>query len=257
MDLASLRPVFAAELIKLRTVRSSVWTLGSTIVVGAGFGYLLGLAWRSGADEIDDFDPLFPTFYGIAFAQFAVVVFGVLAISGEYSSGTIRSSLTAVPRRGVLYTGKLLAVALPVLAVSVITVLVTFAAAHTALGDLGVPIGEGDAPGAAVGACLYLVLICLFAMGVATMLRSAAATLGILMPVFFLGSQGLGNVPKVKTVAQYLPDQAGMLIMHLVGPQHDERWTRDYGPWTGLAIMALWTAAALLGGYLVMRRRDA
>ena len=61
----------------------------------------------------------------------------------------------------------------------------------------------------------------------------------------------------MKAVAQYLPDQAGMVIMHIVGDGDDPRFARPYGPWTGLGIMALWTVAALLGGYLAVRRRDA
>ncbi|MEO3863011.1 hypothetical protein [Acrocarpospora sp. B8E8] len=92
---------------------------------------------------------------------------------------------------------------------------------------------------------------------VATMLRSPTRSLGILLPLLFLGSQGLGNVPGVKAFTQYLPDQAGMLIMHIVGPQDDPRRARDYGPWTGVGILALWAIAALLGGHQVLHRRDA
>jgi hypothetical protein len=104
---------------------------------------------------------------------------------------------------------------------------------------------------------LYLPLICTFSIGVTATLRSTARSLGILLPLLLLGSQGLGNVPKLKTVTQYLPDQAGMLILHLAGPASKPNFGRDYGPWTGLGILAAWTATALLGGYLVLRRRDA
>jgi hypothetical protein len=79
----------------------------------------------------------------------------------------------------------------------------------------------------------------------------------VLLPLLFLGSQGLGNVPRVKAVAQYLPDQAGMVVMHITGPAGDARFGRPYGAWPGLGIMALWTAAALLAGYVALRRRDA
>ncbi|WP_326691509.1 MULTISPECIES: hypothetical protein [unclassified Streptomyces] len=64
-------------------------------------------------------------------------------------------------------------------------------------------------------------------------------------------------MPALKTVPQYLPDQAGMVLMHLVGPQDDPRFSHDYGPGGALAILSAWTAAALLGGYLALRRRDA
>ncbi|MFC0531989.1 hypothetical protein [Phytohabitans kaempferiae] len=69
--------------------------------------------------------------------------------------------------------------------------------------------------------------------------------------------KGLGNIPAIRSVTQYLPDQTGWVIMHLAGPQDDPRWARDYGPCTGLGLLALWMAASLLGGWLVLRRRDA
>jgi ABC-2 type transport system permease protein len=110
---------------------------------------------------------------------------------------------------------------------------------------------------AAFGACLYLTLICAFAMGTAATLRSSARALSILIPLLFLGSQGLGNVPKIKTFTQYLPDQAGMVIMHLAGAPGGSRFGRPYGPWAGLGILTLWAAGALVCGYLVLARADA
>jgi ABC-2 type transport system permease protein len=109
---------------------------------------------------------------------------------------------------------------------------------------------------ATLGEILYLTLLCAFAMGVAAMLRSSALSLGILIPLLFLGSQGLANVPYIKTIAQYLPDQAGTVMTQVV-TMTDPRFSRDYGPWTALAILVTWTAAALLGGYLTLRSRDA
>jgi ABC-type transport system involved in multi-copper enzyme maturation permease subunit len=233
-----------------------------TFVVSVGLGCLVGLTFRNTfaglpREQRDNFDPLFATFYSLTLGQLALVVFGILVVSTEYTSGTIRASLLAMPRRGLFYGCKVLAGALPVIGVSLITVLVTFFTAQAALGPHRTSLGAGGVPRAVVGSCLYLILICLFAMGVTAMLRSSTRSLAILLPLLFLGSQGLGNIPKVKTVTQYLPDQAGMVIMHIAGPPGDPRFGRDYGPWTGLGILGLWTAAALLGGYLVLRRRDA
>ncbi len=69
-----------------------------------------------------------------------------------------------------------------------------------------------------------------------------------------LGSQGLGNIPYVRQVAQYLPEQAGMVIMHVAGPPNDGAFARAYGPWAGLGILALWTTATLIGGWFALRR---
>lgn len=99
-----------------------------------------------------------------------------------------------------------------------------------------------------------MTLIAMFSMGVAAMLRSPMLSLGILMPFFFLISNILGNVGATEKVGRYLPDQAGSRIMQVVTPVDDDT---PYGPWGGLAVMALWVAAALLGGYLMLKRRDA
>jgi ABC-2 type transport system permease protein len=262
MSAMSARAVLTSDWTKIRTVRSTLWTLSLTFVIGVGLSYLLGISFRNSfpnlsRDQQEKFDPLFATFYSLTLAQLALVVFGVLVVSSEYSSGTIRASLLAVPRRGLFYGCKLLAAILPVIVVSLVTVLVTFATAQAGLGQYSTSLDADGVPRTLVGAVAYLTLICLFAMGMAMMLRSSTRSLAILLPLFFLGSQGLGNVPKVKTVTQYLPDQAGSVIMHIVGPPGDPRFARDYGAWTGMGILALWTAAALIGGYLVLRRRDA
>ncbi|MGX7673266.1 ABC transporter permease subunit [Plantactinospora sp. DSM 117369] len=253
-----LGAVLRAELTKIRTVRSTVWTLLPTFVVGVGMSLLAGLSFGSRPpDRTAGFDPLFPAFYGLTLGQLALVVFGVLVMASEYSSGTIRATLVAVPRRGRCYAGKVLGTALLASAVAVPTVLVGFFVAQAALGRYGVGLGADGAVTAVIGGCLHLVLLCLFALGVAAMLRSPVRALAVLLPVFFLGSQGLGNIPGLRTVTQYLPDQTSWVILHLAGPQDEGRWVRDYGPWTGIGILVLWTAASLLGGYLVLRRRDA
>jgi hypothetical protein len=237
-----------SELTKLRTVRSTPWTLAAFVVVSAGLAYLLELALRD-AERREGYDPLFGTFLPLTIGQMALVVFGALAVTSEYSSGTIRASLAAVPRRGRFYLAKLAAVTAVAAVASAVTVAVTFVAGRQ-------PV-SAEALRACAGAGIYLTLMCAFAFGVAAMVRHTAIVLGGLLPVLFLGSQGLGNIPVIRRVTQFLPDQTGWVVMHLAGPQDDPRWDRDYGAWTGLGLLALWTIAALLGGYLVLRRRDA
>jgi hypothetical protein len=257
-----MRAPLAGELIKIRTVRGPVWALVAALVVGVGFSALVGTSMRGAypgmsAERRADFDALSISSYGVIVSQLAFVIFAVLAVGGEYASGTIRASLLAIPRRGRFYAAKVLATALPVGAVALVLVPVAFFTAQTALGPYGVSPGEPGVPRLLVGSWLYVVLLTLFALGVTAMLRAPARALGLLLPVFLLGSQGLGNVPGVGAVTQYLPDQAGAVILHMAGPPEDLRFDRDFGPWTGLGILALWTAAALFGGCQVLRRRDA
>ncbi|WP_199430063.1 ABC transporter permease subunit [Qaidamihabitans albus] len=250
-----------AEWTKIRSVRSTAWTLLLALVLSVGLGYALGRTFRDisglSREQQEAFDPLYPTFYSLMLGQLALVAFAVLVVSSEYTSGTIRASLAAVPWRGRFYGAKVLAGTLVAAAAALVTVTATFYAAQAGLGPRAVSLGGDRVVFAAVGACFYLTLICVIAMGVAAMLRSSALSLAILLPLLFLGSQGLGNVPKVKTVTQYLPDQAGMVLMHLTGPADDPRFGPEYGQWGAVGILVLWTAAALVGGYLVLRRRDA
>jgi len=255
-------PVLLAEWTKLRSVRSTAWTLLLTVALSAGLAAAAGLSLRASFATMAPaqrraYDPLFATFYGLTVGQLALVAFGVLAIGSEYRSGTIRLSLAAVPRRGRFYASKAAAVTLIALAVSVLTVAVTFLTARAALGPHGASPGSPGSAQAALGACLYLTLICLLGLGLATLLRSSALALGILLPVLFLDGQGLGNVPGLNAVLRYFPDQAGMVIMHLAAPPGHGRFSRPYGPWAGLALMLAWTTAALLLGYLRLARSDA
>jgi ABC-2 type transport system permease protein len=248
-----------AELAKLRTLPAAWVLLPLTPVIAVGLAALIALSFRlsyeSGPPE-RTFDPLFATFYSLTLAQLTLIGLGVLAIGSEYGSGTIRASLLATPRRGAFFAAKAGAVAAVTLVVAVLTVPIQFLVVQAGLGAYAVSVTDDGVPTALFGSCAYLVLMALFALGVATMLRRSAVALAVLLPLVFLGSQGLGNVPGIKPVTQWLPDQTGQVIMHLAGPPDDPRFGRPYGPWTGLALLVLWTGAALLGGYLVLRRRD-
>ncbi|MCM2389467.1 ABC transporter permease subunit [Streptomyces albipurpureus] len=251
------RAVFAAEWTKMWSIRSTSLTLLLTLVLSTGVSTLIGFSYRDSLEDVINFDSLFVGLYGVTLGQLALVVFGVLIVGSEYSSGSIRASLAAVPQRGLFFSGKILAGTLVALVCSMCTVIVTFISAQAAFGPHGTTLSRDDVPIALVGAVVYLTLICGFSMGVATIVRSSAISLGVLLPLLFLGSQGLGNIPALKPVLQYLPDQAGMELMRIASPPDDTSVGPDYGPGIALVILSAWTAAALIGGYLVLRRRDA
>lgn len=254
------RHVMTAELTKILTVRSMKWALLLTLVICVCLGYAVSLSLRASFPRLPpqqrrDFDPLFATFYSISVGQLALVVFGVTVVGSEYTSGTIVTSLTAVPRRGLFYTAKAAAGLLVAALTALVTVTATFFAAQQALGPYHTSPGTPGTMQAAVGASLYLTLICALAMGVTAITRSPARALAIMMPLLFLDSQGLGNVPGLQKVIDYLPDQTGAVIMHLSSP-HGGRFSRPFGPWTGMAIMLTWAVTALACGYLVLARTD-
>ncbi|WP_171172140.1 ABC transporter permease [Streptomyces sp. I05A-00742] len=249
--------VLWAELTKVRTLRSTAAALVLSLLVSVGIAVVDGLSVRhaidAGSDQVrPDFDPVNAGFVGVQFAQLGVLAFGVLLISGEYGSGMIRASLAAVPRRGLFYGGKIGAAVTVVLPLAVVMAFAGFLTSQGALGPYGVSLTEGAALRAVMGACLYLTLMCLLAVGTATMLRGTALSLGVLFSLVFVLSPVANAVPGLREVARYLPDHAGSQVM-TVGSQADP----VLGPWTGLLVLVCWTAAALTGGHLLLRRRDA
>ncbi|MEU4877033.1 ABC transporter permease [Streptomyces sp. NPDC021608] len=251
--------VIRSEWTKIRSVASTVWTLSLAVVVTVALGMLIAALSNNDFDHMSrndrlSFDPTFISFAGMSLGQLAMIVFGVLVVSNEYSTGMIRTSLAAVPQRGAFLFSKIAVAGALALAVGLATSFVTFFLGQAMLGSHRAEIGDSGVLRAVIGGGLYMTLIAVFSMGVATMLRSPMLSLGILMPFFFLISNILGNVSATKKIGQYLPDQAGSKIMRVVTPIDDDT---PYGPWGGFAIMALWALAALAGGYLLLKRRDA
>ncbi|MFG2310188.1 ABC transporter permease [Streptomyces sp. NPDC048566] len=250
--------VLRSEWTKIRSVASTVWTLSLAAVVTIALGILISLLSKNEFDNMSardrlEFDPTFISFAGMTLGQLAMIVFGVLVVGNEYSTGMIRTSLAAVPQRGAFLFGKVAVATALALVVGMVTSFVTFFLGQAALGSHRVSIGDPGVLRAVIGGGLYMTLIAVFSMGVAAMLRSPMLSLGILMPFFFLISNILGAVSATKKVGRYLPDQAGSRILRVVAPLDDT----PYGPWGGLGIMVLWVVAALVGGYVLLKRRDA
>ncbi|MFD7709856.1 ABC transporter permease [Streptomyces sp. NPDC059786] len=251
--------VIRSEWTKIRSVQSTVWTLGLALVVTVALGVLISWLSNREWDNMSEgdrfsFDPTFVSFAGTSLGQLAMIVFGVLVVSNEYSTGMVRTSLAAVPQRGTFLFGKIAVATALALVVGMITSFLAFFLGQAMLGGHRASIGDPGVLRAVIGGGLYMTLIAVFSMGVATMLRSPMLSLGILMPFFFLISAILGNVSATKKIGQYLPDQAGSKVMQVVTPLDGDT---PYGPWGGLGIMVLWAVAALIGGYVLLKRRDA
>ncbi len=251
--------VVRSEWTKIRSVASTVWTLSLAVVVTIALGMLISALSKNEFDTMSrndrlSFDPTFISFAGMSLGQLAMIVFGVLVVSNEYSTGLIRTSLAAVPQRGTFLFSKIAVATGLSLVVGMATSFAAFFLGQAMLGTHRAEIGDSGVLRAVIGGGLYMTLIAMFSMGVAAMLRSPMLSLGILMPFFFLISNILGNVDATKKIGRYLPDQAGSKIMQVVTPIDDDT---PYGPWGGLGIMALWVLAALLGGYVLLKKRDA
>ncbi|MGW7077682.1 ABC transporter permease [Streptomyces sp. BA2] len=251
--------VLKSEWTKIRSVSSTVWTLGLAVVVTVGLGLLISILAKNDYDSLNAqdrrvFDPTFTSFAGMSLGQLAMIVFGVLVVSNEYSTGMIRTSLSAVPQRATFMASKVAIATLLCLVVGLVTSFIAFFVGQAMLGEHKALIGDPGVLRAVIGGGLYMTLIAMFSMGVATMLRSPMLSLGILMPFFFLISSILGNVSATKKIGRFLPDQAGSKIMQVKTPLDDDT---PYGPWGGLGIMVVWVVVALIGGYVLLKKRDA
>ncbi|MET7943863.1 ABC transporter permease [Streptomyces sp. NPDC005302] len=237
-------PALRAEWIKIRTLRPLVVALLAVLLTTVTFSALAGLDDSEGAD----FDPLFSALFGVSFGQIAAITFGTQAMAAEYRDGALRLSLAAVPGRGRWFLAKTAAIGAPVLVVGLATGITGLFVGRSVLGDRADGLGPAEQARAVVGCALYLTLMALFAAGLAAVLRSGVATLSILIPFLLTVSFVVGGASG--SVADLLPDRAGQLVLHR---------TQDgtLGPWTGLGVTALWTAAALGAGSWSVRRRDA
>jgi ABC-2 type transport system permease protein len=243
--------VLAFEWTKLRSARAMPLMLAVGFVVSLGLAVVSGLSTRAAIDQHSpllrpDFDPLVAGFGALLYGQLAFVAFAVVVVSSEYTSGTIRSSLAAVPRRERFYAGKITMVGLVALLVALVTAVVSFTATEAALGPHGVPVLAAGSLRAVGGAIAYVTLICVFSAAVAAMLRGSALSLGILMPFFFIVSPLLNAIPATRAAARYLPDQAGMRMMTVDLAEAGR----------GLVVVLGWTVVAVLSGYWLTRVRD-
>ncbi|MYW67649.1 ABC transporter permease subunit [Streptomyces sp. SID8379] len=250
--------VLRSEWTKIKSVNSTALTLSLAVIVSVGLGMLISALSKNEFKDLSTenkltFDPTFVSFAGLTLGQLAMVVFGVLVVASEYSTGMIRTSLAAVPQRGRFLFSKIAVASALVLVVALVTSFASFFLGQMMLGEYSTDLGAPNVLRAVLGAAVYMTLMAMFSMGIASMLRSPMLALGILMPFFFLVSPILGSVSATKKVAQYFPDQAGSRIMQVVTPANDV----PYGPWGGLAILLVWVAVALMVGYALLKKRDA
>ncbi|MFE7764720.1 ABC transporter permease [Streptomyces sp. NPDC057438] len=201
---------------------------------------------------------------GVTVGQAVVAVLAVLAVSGEYGTGMIRTTLTAVPNRITVLTAKAAVLGTVVLAAGTVAVLASLLGSRYLLPGNGFteahgypPLSLADGPTlrAAAGSVIYLVLIALLGLGVATAVREAATAIGIvlgLLYLFPLVTQVVKDPDWQRHLQQIAPMPAGLAVQATADLNE-----LPIGPWAGLCVLALWTATALLVGGLLLRGRDA
>jgi ABC-2 type transport system permease protein len=252
-----------SEWTKIRSLRSSVAALVLLVVTTVGFTALFVGLTVAQWDDVNAVQKLTyqldPTRLilgaGFQLSQLAVCVLGVLVIANEYSSGTIRASLLAVPRRTPMLIAKAVVFAVLVFVVSEVAAFASFAVGAPILhSKIAVGIGDAGVLQAILGAGLYGAVLGVFSMAVGAIIRHTAggitgiiAFVLVLAPLTQLIPGTVGD-----HIFAYLPTSAGQLMVNArQGP--DDLLT----PWQGFGIMCLWTAALMLVANYLLRRRDA
>ncbi len=260
--------VIRAEGIKLRSLRSTWWSLFATVVIIVGLGTLFS-ALRAHRFNQDNgglrpgpfaarigLDPTLISLRGVFLAQLAIGVLGVLVITGEYSTGMIRSSLAAVPRRTPVLVAKALVFGVTALVVTAVSALLAFLLGQLALKSthLQASLSTPGAVRAILGAALYLTLMGLLGVGLGFVIRNTAGAIATFVGVLLVLPLLANALPSPYStdVSKYLPLNAGTQILTTVN-----RDTTMLGPWAGLGITALYALVALLAGAVILKRRDA
>lgn len=255
---AHLIDVLQAEFCKLRSVRSTWWTLAAVVVFNAATAALLGifLPSRLSAHDKAVLDSTRVSLGGLHLSQVAIGLLGVLFITSEYGSGMIRASLTAVPQRRLMLAAKTLVFAV----VAAVTGLAASFAAYL-LFQAFVPAGDAmrtslSDPGvlrAVTGAGLYLAVLGLFGLGLGALLRSSAGAVAALFGIMFVPPILMTLLPGSwqHSAGRYLPNQASEVIYSV----NHQAYTLS--PWTGFGVFCAYAAAALAAGFILISRRDA
>jgi ABC-type transport system involved in multi-copper enzyme maturation permease subunit len=250
-----------SEWTKIRTVRSTMWTIGVTIVLGIGIGALVTALTRAHWSSMNlgsrlSFDAPATSLIGMFFAQFAIGVLGVLVISAEYSTGTIRATFSAAPNRSRVFAAKIVVFGVLSFIVAELTSFVAFflgqfllsaPATHATLSSPG-------AFRAVFGGGLFVCVLGLMAMGLGTIIRHTAGAISAFVAILLVVpiiTQALPNQLSLD-VRKFMPDRIGVDILTTRGANFD-----TFSPWVGLMILCIYAVVLLVIGASMLERRDA
>jgi ABC-2 type transport system permease protein len=290
---AGLRGAMASEFTKLRSVRSTYWTLGALFIVSVGLG--VAITAGTAANMVNNpgdkagFDATqasLGAFFEIG--QLIIAVLGAMVITSEYSTGMIRTSLTAQPRRGVLYAAKAIVFTAVTLVISLITAFVAFFIGQTFYASQGVSASlfhtvtipavadvtcNGPGPCTAtfsgtdvispstvltaiIGTALFVTIVALIAYGVGSIIRHTAGTIAIVIALLFIIPVLEQTLPDNWRwdIMRFLPDAATRVITVTIGGGGNPHL---WSAWPQLGVTAVWAVVLVGIGAYLFRKRDA
>ncbi len=254
--------VVAAEWVKFRTLRSTVWTLVVTVLLMVGIAVLAAWGMTDGGAGGGSAIGAFATTAGVNVAQLSVAVLGVLIITGEYTTGMVRSTFAAVPRRLPALAAKAIVLAVTVLVVGVVSVALAYVATLPFLSGtaLEIDLAAGETLRVLGGTALYLTGIALLALAFGALIRHSAGALAAVLGLLLVVENVFALIPLTffREVSPFLPATAGSQVMlpeELAGAMSSGGV--DLTPWQGYGVMLAWVAVVMVVAAVLLRRRDA
>ncbi len=249
--------VLRSELCKLISVRSTYWALLAAVLCNVGLAAVLAIfvPGQLGVQDKQALDTVRVSLGGIHLSQVAFGVLGVLVIAGEYTSGMIRTSLSAVPQRRLLLAAKLLVFTGVALVVGVLSSLASYAVFEAVLTDDSLATSLGD-PGvlrAVVGGGLFLTVLGVLGLGLGAVLRSSTGAIATLLSMLLVPSLLLHLAPQSwrMTIGPYAPMDAGGQIYTT------QREAAALSPWAGFAVFCAYALVVVVIAFVLTTRRDA
>jgi len=248
-----------SEFTKIKSTRSTYWTLLALVVVCVGIGALTcaGTASHPQGVSPTNFDATQQSLAGLYVGQLVIAVLGALTITSEYSTGMIRTTLSVQPRRGVVFAAKALVFAAVTLVTGLIASFGSFFVGQAILSShhLSATLGEPNVLRAVIGGALFLTACGMLAYGLGAILRHTAAAISAAIGLLFVLTVLVQFLPHTwqNNVDKWMPALAGSQI-----------WTTKatggpdlFSAWPGFAVLAGYAAVAIIAGLVCFRTRDA
>ncbi len=248
-----------SEFTKIRSTRSTYWTLLALVVITVGFGALASAGAAHNANQLGpDFDPTQRSLFGLYFGQLVMAVLGALTITSEYATGMIRTSLTAMPRRGTMFAAKAVVFAAVALVTGLITSFGAFFLGQALMSGahLNATLSQPHVLRAVIGGALFLAACGMLAYGIGAILRHTAGAITASIVLLFVLSLLVNALPQSwqAHVDKWVPAVAGSQIWAVKAATDG---TPMFAPWTGFAVFCGYAVIAVIAGLILFRKRDA
>jgi ABC-type transport system involved in multi-copper enzyme maturation permease subunit len=286
---AGLAGAIRSEFTKLRSVRSTYWTIAALVVVSVGIAAVAGFAIANNIHNnpvnkagFDATQASLGAFFELG--QLIIAVLGALVITSEYSTGMIRTSLTVMPRRGTIYAAKLVVFTTVTLITSLITSFISFFVGQAALSGSGVTaslfhsvtipangvqngppnnvtfsgtdvISPGNVLTAIIGTALFVTVVALIAFGLGSIIRHSAGAIASAIGLMFVLPIIVQLLPDTWRwdSLRFFPDSAGRVLSVSIGQHNPHLWSA----WPQFAVTLVYAAVLLGAGAYLFRKRDA